>query len=118
MTGNLEVSATEKRYNFSFECLLGEPDYQRLQALSDSLDSQGRKGDTVVYYLWDYQVDLGSQKRLGVPGLDVVSGGGVVRYFPVIQGDVVVRGELIGAATGTPWYRVHVTFYEAAIRRP
>lgn len=118
MTGNLEVSATERRYNFSFECLLGELNYQKLQALSDSQDAQGRKGDIVLYYLWDYQVDMGPQSRLGVPGLELVSEGGLVKYFPVIQGDLAVRGEVIGAALGTPWYRVFCSFYEADIRRP
>lgn len=118
VTGRSIIGSSEMRYNFSTRFLLPQADAVKLLSLSQKMDREGRRGDTVVYYLWDIHTDLGTQTREAVPGLPVISEGGMVTYYPAIQGDVVVTGSVVGAGSSGPWYELTLAFYEGRIRRP
>ena len=110
--------ASETRYSFGFTCTLSEAETHALLALAQARAAEGLVNEVVVYHLWDRHTDLGSQTREAVPDLSITNEGGLVKYYPVIQGDISVSASLVGHCEGSPAYKVDILFNEGTIRRP
>jgi hypothetical protein len=115
--GQSITGASELRFNFEFSCDLSEDQAKQLEALARWQETTGRGTEIVAYYAWDTFAEMSPQTRENVPGVDPVEAGPIVTYYPVIQGDVVVKTVLIGHNV-TPRYRCSVQFIEGTIRRP
>lgn len=112
------TGSSEPRYDFQTTVQLSQADWFTLQAWVRQRETQGRLSETVVYWLWDLHVDLDSQTREAVPGLDPVVDGSQIRYYPVIQGDLSATAQLRGSDESGPVYAVGLRFVEGTIRRP
>jgi len=126
ITGNSITSANEYRYDFSCSAFLEEESYRDLKSLSLWQQSAGRETEIVIYYLFDRHEDFGIQTREAVPDLPITSRSpvnndnpliSIIEYYPVLQGDIEVSGQLIGNQ-GQAYYDVGFRFIEGTIRRP
>ena len=122
VTGQTITGASEARYNFAFNCDLGEREAKLLEALTRRQQTTGRETEIVAYFVFDKHVELGdTPTRQPLPGvaIETNSEDNTVMYYPVIQGDVIAVPELLGhGPNGQPRYRVSINFIEGTIRRP
>lgn len=117
--GGSITGASEFRMDFNFQCDLDKPDADKLWALSRQQETLGRQTEIVVYYAWDTITDYSSpQSRQNIPGIEPTVSSGVITYYPVIQGDIVVSRVLIGHRGNSSRYRCDIQFIEGTIRRP
>jgi hypothetical protein len=118
VTGGRVTGAAEALYELTFDCMLSQDEWNRLDSLARWQQTAGRETELVLYYLFDKHSDYGPQTRESVPDLPITSENGTISYYPVIQGDIEATGTIAGRGNSGPHYRVTFTFLEGTIRRP
>lgn len=115
------IGSGEQLYSFQATGMLTEAEWRSLYALYQWQIQNEATYEVVVYWLFDPLTEIAaarSRKPVPPPALNtaVSVGGGLSEftYFPVIQGDLEVKGDLVGR----DHYAVQLTFYEGTILRP